>query len=343
MGFKVLFLFLVTILALEPVYGSVTDELLDIHNLTGRPDSVECKFTPDQLVPLQTQEAHEVVAGFVKAKDAILDNAGLTQIAGQDLTALRAKMAAVKVQMYPRLCEREMVGGIVSYRGSAQWFRLDGGENGIRISLASLAKNSPELMPALSLHEFLGAIGLQDQYYECSSSLFVLARPDVVGSSLTPDEISQVKTYAQQICGRPESRGFEPDVDRVHLASKGGSSSGTGGGGDERAIQSKLIMIFGKLIGLQRLSQMKASSKVRRARGYLLSDLADALNSVNVMGDQDMDGNDDPYKTAAIDRAQLMNTFLSIQNETGGTVTPNLDHPICSFFNGAYCQLGAVK
>ncbi len=130
-------------------------------------------------------------------------------------------------------------------RASACW-RVQGRNRSIRVNHWMWAYTESTDRSTISLHEFLGAFGFQDEHYEISAALSILSQSSE--STLQPELIPSLRNIrrGQQLAG--------------------GSVTGVGGGGDWIASKMKLAMYR---MGLDELARAQTLEERRRAIEFL--------------------------------------------------------------------------
>jgi hypothetical protein len=219
---------------------------------------------PEEANAPLSVENRVIINEFQFNRNLILDPLSVSDVGGTTVAALKTRMNAAALSVSPWVCVEQEFGGIETFRNSARWWRAQNGHYGIQINSQTWRQESQELKPSLALHEYLGSVGIDDNDYGCSTSLWLLSRRSVYASKLTDQEMSRIENYGLSLCS---------DNRQVRVA---GTSTGVGGGGDSRGLELKMILI---LRDLNTLLQAP-----RNSRAYELKALLRQMNSITMMG-----------------------------------------------------------
>lgn len=171
---------------------------------------------PDPVVPSFQQAGKQIPEALIEK--------GYVEFGAINLQDLVKSMSTIKAVSIPRFARPNPSDGYKTARSSAEWFRDPAG-NYINISETEWPKIETSVQPMLALHEYLGAIGFNDENYLISSAMWLaaLATPDI-----------------KSILSANEIRAIESSVE--NQATSGGITA-VGGGGDQHGIKTKMKIL----------------------------------------------------------------------------------------------------
>jgi hypothetical protein len=188
------------------------------------------------LTPIQAFAAKDCATSFLVSAQAIpnqLSRLGYDRVGGIDLSTLNRSMSAIQVMSVKReKIKAANRDGWSDGRSTARW-QVDG--NGVTISVACEWWGRLPSKNLLALHEYLCAMGYNDDEYEISSAFWLLSQP-LAQAHLTDEEKNQVEQQAARQGRQQFARG---------------GVVGVGGGGEGVSVLARIMTMER---GLKRLS-----------------------------------------------------------------------------------------
>ena len=170
-----------------------------------------------------------------------------------DLVQFAQSIQSTNIRYVPALKFLQVDG---SERASACW-DLQNGQRTINVSLWMWARTDSSMRPVIAMHEFLGPAQFNDQDYQLSSAMALLATEESSGL-LEPEQIPSLHALKKI----PSLNSSVGHLGRQAFASAGGGVIGVGGGGDWVAALAKLVFLKS---GLDHLRQARSPSEKQAA------------------------------------------------------------------------------
>lgn len=161
--------------------------------------------------------------------------AGQARFGDLDLSRYLERLPELRVNVVGQVAHEDSNLGFTTERDSAEWNRQ---RKTIAVNGPHWQKTQGRAKPMLALHESLGAMGIQDQHFGCSGTLWILANPQA-RATLTREELADFEGFANKACVVASLEG-------------GGSSTGVTGGGDDFNVLFRMNLFNKSLAKMRR-------------------------------------------------------------------------------------------
>lgn len=176
------------------------------------------------LLPIDSAHASQAIIQDFRRSAKVLPSKAMNynyrRFGDVDLGELYNSIDRLNVRVVSKVDRKQKLGPFDMQRDGAEWER----GKGISLNGSRWPRLRPDSKPMLSLHETFGILGISDDNFACSSTIWALTNEEF-RQSLTDAEIKRFEGFAEASC-----------------RSAGGSTV-VGGGGDEFNVQVRMLAI----------------------------------------------------------------------------------------------------